>query len=144
MKLSPALSSAGLFCYRVFMVPLRHIFLKLALFAFVVRSLIPIGFMPGHSANHLYPLVICSGSGPVTINVPADKLPYTPQPAQQHGHDMPCPYAQAFAQGTLVDHPALLPVVAVSESVVADPETPFSLKAVSKGYFSNGPPAFPA
>jgi hypothetical protein len=119
--------------------------LNLALLAFLARSLIPVGFMPGqgHGAGNTYPLVICSGAGPVTIHVPADKLPQSPQ--SPHSHDnMPCPYAQAFSQGTTVDHPGLPQPLLASESVPAYPEASLSLKTVVKNYFSHGPPAFPA
>lgn len=118
--------------------------LNLALLAFLARSLIPVGFMPGQGqgqgAGKTYPLVICSGAGPVTIHVPADKLPQSP-----HSHDnMPCPYAQAFAQGTLADHPELPQPLLVSEAVPAYPQASLALVTAAKNYFSHGPPAFPA
>jgi hypothetical protein len=115
--------------------------LSLALLAFLVRSLIPIGFMPGHDPHNTYPLVICSGAGPVTINVPADKLPYNPHPQHDSHDNMPCTYAQAFAQGMLADFPALV-VPVFSEPVLFQEETALSLNTTVKNYFSHGPPAF--
>ena len=119
--------------------------LGLALLAFVVRGMIPAGFMPGHNANKLFPIVICSGAGAVTINVTADKLPYDPHPQQPHGHDnnMSCSYAQSFAQGVLADQPEL-PVHVVSQPVLTHQEIALSLQTAVKNYFSHGPPSIPA
>ena len=116
--------------------------LNLALLAFLVRSFIPVGFMPGLGAGHEYPLVICSGHGPMTIHVPADKLPSAPAPAP-HNHEMPCSYAQAFAQGTPADSP-VLPASPAAETVLAAAETILFPNIAVKNYFSRGPPAFPA
>jgi hypothetical protein len=116
---------------------------SLALLAFLVRSLIPAGFMPVHGAGNTYPLVICSGYGPVTIHVTADKLPQAP-PQPAHGSDnMSCPYAQVLAQGMLVDYP-VLPLPPAAGPVLAYAEKPLLLNTAVKNYFSNGPPSFPA
>ena len=115
--------------------------LNLALLAFLVRSFIPVGFMPGLGGGS-YPLVICSGHGPVTIHVAADKTPSAPAHSP-HSHEMPCSYAQASAQGTLADHPSL-PAPPAAELVLASAETIFSPHIAVKNYFSQGPPAFPA
>jgi len=116
---------------------ISSLLLNLALLAFLVRSIIPVGFMPERGAGNTYPLVICSGSGPVTIHVPADKLPHVPS----HSSDnMPCSYAQAFAQGTLADHPELPQPLLASASAPADTETALFLKIIVKNYFSHGPP----
>jgi hypothetical protein len=115
---------------------IRSLLFSLALLAFLVRSLVPVGFMPERSANNTYPLVICSGYGPVTIHVTADKIPNAPA----HGHEsVPCPYALAFSLGTLVDHPEL-PLPPATEPVLADAETPLLLSTSAKSYFSHGPP----
>ncbi len=122
---------------------ISSLLLNLALLAFVVRSLVPVGFMPGHNAGSTYPMVICSGAGPVTINVPADKLPFNPHPHSSH-ETMPCTYAQGLAQGMLLaDYPQpVMPIAA--EPAPVRKEISLSLKAVAKNYFSHGPPAFPA
>ena len=121
---------------------ISSLLLNLALLAFLVRSFIPVGFMPGQGGAHDYPLVICSGHGPVTIQVPADKLPSAPVQAP-HSHDMPCSYAQAFAQGTPADSP-VLPAPPVAETILAVAETFLFPNIAVKNYFSRGPPAFPA
>ena len=117
--------------------------LNLALLAFLVRGVTPAGFMPGHSANNTYPMVICSASGPITINVPADKLPNSPSQPSHHHDNMPCPYAQGFAQGTLADH-SELPAPVAAEPVLTHIEISLALNAPAKNYFSHGPPALPA
>lgn len=117
--------------------------LNLALLAFLVRSLVPVGFMPTQSAHATYPLVICSGYGPVTIHVTADKLPDAPaHPAQAHDH-MPCSYAQSLAHGLPLDI-AALPITQFM------PEQPsvwvhnLSSYFIFKSYLSQGPPLFSA
>ena len=122
---------------------ISSLLLNLALLAFLVRSLVPVGFMPAQNAHATYPLVICSGYGPVTIHVTTDKFPSAPaQPAR--GHDnMPCSYAQAFAQGIAVDIAALPFFQFVTEQSESWNDT-FVAHFTFKSYLSQGPPFFPA
>lgn len=119
---------------------LRSLFLNFALLAFVVRSLIPAGFMPGQGTEGFSPLVICSASGgSSTIYVPASGTPDGTSHAQ---HKDICVFAAAFATGALPAAPvlALLP----AESPARFAATEFSLRGIeTKPYLSQGPPVLP-
>jgi hypothetical protein len=115
--------------------------MNLALLALVVRSLVPAGFMPGQGAHNTYPLVICSGYGPVTIHVPGGKIPQSPG---HESHDnMPCSFAQALAQGVAMDV-AVPPVIGFITDKPEQWADTFNSYFTSKGYLSQGPPSFPA
>jgi len=115
------------------------VLMTLALLALLVRSLVPLGFMPGQSAHGTYPLVICSGYGPVTIHVPADKIPQ--QPGHESHDNMPCSFAQAFAHGVTPDL-AMLPIIAFIADKPESWSDNFNSSFISKGYYSQGPPSF--
>jgi len=128
----------------------KNIAIQLAvLLTFMVRSFIPLGFMPGKTAAHdgqLFPMVICSAGGSSTVYLTADKIPTAPQQQSPHDetaqHDhAPCVFSSTFnlAVGTL---PAALPLpvtLAAAERISADAVTAPEASAPA-AYFAQGPP----
>lgn len=111
---------------------MRVALFTLIFLAFLFRSLIPAGMMPGLQTagkDRLFPLVICTINGAETIYVGADKIPDAP----------PCPFAPAFAQGVLLDAPVLAaPAIASTErQMAAEGRTSV---AIASPYLSRGPP----
>ena len=114
----------------------------LVLLAFVARSLIPLGFMPGKAAasNGLFPIVICSGTGSSTIYLPADKIPgqHPAHPAASHA---PC----VFAANAMFDGPAgiaaLVPVILAPLLQLPRLYDAFVSSNSTAAYFPQGPPA---
>jgi hypothetical protein len=69
----------------------------LFLAAFLVRSLIPAGYMLDMMPGKAFAtLTICTGTGPMTMTMPVDvtdtKKPGTEKHAS-HNHDAPCPFS---------------------------------------------------
>ena len=69
-------------------------FLWLLVTIFFIRALLPTGFMPDVSGQHL--LAICSGNGMQTIAVDKDNQPVPDQPTHQTNSDH-CPFAPLSA-----------------------------------------------
>jgi len=106
----------------------------------MARSIIPIGFMPEHDGNRLYPLVICSSMGTSTVYVPADKIP---APAQKNHSSnnayTPCSFSAAFAYGALPQIAVFIPALQNAEYASSFKEAAY-INAAAKAYFSQGPP----
>jgi hypothetical protein len=71
----------------------RRISLMLAALAIVMKVLIPPGFMTAASASGGFPLVLCTGHGPVTLDSPVPGHPAKQVPADKPSHDPPCVFA---------------------------------------------------
>ncbi|MBI1214503.1 MAG: DUF2946 domain-containing protein [Alphaproteobacteria bacterium] len=120
----------------------------LALIAFALRSLIPDGYMPDVSAHHgkragLVSIVLCSGTGPVTVLMPQSALPGAPQkqsPSKPAHHHAPCPFAGAFAQGLMTAFVVPAPFV---QAAPASDDRPAAAAAGGRfvPYLAQGPPA---
>lgn len=79
---------------------------SLILLVFVIKSLIPQGFMPvinADVAGKLFPLTICTSYGTDTVYVTADKLHEEPSTEQQapHAASKPCDFTLLSAAITL-------------------------------------------
>lgn len=127
---------------------------SLMLLALMVRSVVPVGFMPSQGRNGKVEIVICTGSGPATMLMDTDKIPaITHDMPAGHAHDgqhggkdgnsgsrLSCPYAPVLAQGLPGVAPVALPAVIYKD------EQSFMLAAsvpsgiVLKPWFSQGPP----
>ncbi len=95
---------------------LAHLLLSL----FVLRALVPVGYMPDFSAvaQGVFKVVICSASGAKTLTVDADG--HEVPSKSDLSHDQPCAFAglTKFATPVLatvvVDPPAIAPQPVVS------------------------------
>jgi len=76
-------------------------FLWLLVTIFFIRALLPTGFMPDMSGQHL--LAICSGNSLTTIAVDDNNQPI--EEDQQHTQTDPCPFAP-FSAALLDNHHA--------------------------------------
>ncbi|MDE1151178.1 MAG: hypothetical protein PW788_01465 [Micavibrio sp.] len=130
----------------------RNIAIQLAiLLAFVVRSFIPLGFMPGKTAandGQLFPMVICSAGGTSTVYLTADKIPAAPAQAPhdetaQHDHT-PCVFSASFhlAVGALPAAALPLPVTLAAAKAISADVTQLPTFEASAAYFAQGPPVF--
>ena len=113
----------------------------LAVLAFLVKSLIPLGFMPALSGadGKVFPLVICTSAGPSTVYLPADKLPGD----VQHKADKagPCPFA-SLTKGVAVPPVfALACIFSCAFSPAFHVSSAVPASAVFKNYVSQAPPA---
>jgi hypothetical protein len=71
----------------------RHILLAIALLAVLMRSLVPIGYMPDFGAHGgVIAIRICTGDSHEIIKVPADRYGKA-QPAHSPHQNVPCDYA---------------------------------------------------
>lgn len=115
----------------------RSAFYAVLLLALLVRSMMPVGFMPGQSKDGTVQMVICTGHGPMNMAVDADK---SPLPLHHQSGDHSCPFASVLAQ----DAPTL-PIVLVPvpryENVRLYTQSAFMLDGIAfKPWFSQGPP----
>lgn len=122
------------------LLPVMKIVLVLAL---LVRSLIPLGFMPGASAKGaLVPLVICAGTAVQTVYLPASQLPTAPgdhHPAESHGACIFALNALFHGAAPVASLPVPAPVMAATPALNREPvraQTP------AAAYDPQGPPAF--
>jgi hypothetical protein len=114
----------------------------LLLLALIVRSLIPVGFMPGQTDSGKVQIVICSGYGEQTIYVDKDQAP-PGMPDHETSHDQKnksvCTFSPVVAHAThdfspftvALDFEALpvfIPVPALPDTISPKP------------WFSQGPP----
>lgn len=92
---------------------MRHWLSHLVLFVFVLRSLIPVGFMPDFSGASIgaFRIVICTGFGQQTVDLDANghKLPAKPGGSKHQ----PC----AFSISAVPDLP--LTAIAIIQSALA-------------------------
>ncbi len=112
----------------------RTLLFCLALMALLLRSFIPAGFMPeaGKAA-----MVICTASGPATIEIPAGQDPA--QPRHAGVAHAPCVFAPGFITGTLAAATALIaPIITPEPPTIADEA--FVVHLLSKPYSSQAPP----
>lgn len=125
---------------------------SLMLLALLVRSVVPVGFMPAQSHDGKVEIVICTGSGLSTMLMDVDKVPAMTSAGHAHGDHHSddkggdpashhsCPYASVLAQGL----PGMVPVAL--PAVIHKDTHPFTLAAslpsggVLKPWFSQGPP----
>ena len=63
-------------------------FLALAFIALAIKVLVPPGFMVANQGAGALPLVICTGHGPLTLDLSKDKAP-----GGKASHDAPCAFA---------------------------------------------------
>ncbi|MDR3508676.1 MAG: hypothetical protein P4L64_12330 [Caulobacteraceae bacterium] len=96
---------------------MRGAFIALALIAFVVRALVPAGFMVAQAQGGQGPaIVICTGHGPLTLAVQGEhKAP----PAKSRG-DAPCVFT---ALGAPLASPSI-PDLARPAAIIASVSTP--------------------
>lgn len=110
---------------------------NLLLLVLLARSLVPVGYMPVFSADGKVQIAICTGHGPATVSVDADKTPLgTPH---NGSHDV-CPFAPVLSRALAhMDIPAL-PVFVYGEGKLVL-QTVAALSAVTpKPWLSQGPP----
>ncbi len=90
----------------------------LALFA---RMLVPAGFMPMQGADGAARIVLCSGSGPMTMVMPmAGKSDHRQDDHQGHDGDHACPFAGFAALADFARLPAApLPAVFAAVAIIA-------------------------
>ena len=116
----------------------QGVLLLLVLLAFTARGLLPVGFMPG---NERYTLVICTASGPQTIDVGAEHIPAK---QQKHKADNDCAFAPLLAQALAATPPILSRSVVTAISVGdIHPATLYALLLIHT-YQSRAPPAYSA
>ena len=72
--------------------------IAVALLAFVLKAIVPAGFMPGESSDGKIEIVICSGEGAVTelVDLKDSPFPQNGDQKQTSSHDT-CPYAPVLA-----------------------------------------------
>jgi hypothetical protein len=110
----------------------------LLLLFLLVRSFVPVGFMPASAAEGKTQIVICTGQGPATISVDANKFSHD-APFGNSSHDV-CPFAPALSQALgSVDVPSL-PAFMDNEDRPDFQPAAALLAAVAKSWFSQGPP----
>lgn len=120
----------------------RNYFYVLLLLALIVRSLIPVGFMPGQTNIGKVQIVICSGYGEQTIYVDKDQAP-SGMPVHETPHDQKdnsiCPFAPVVAHAAHDFSPfsVALDFDALPDFIQAHalPDT-----VSPKPWFSQGPP----
>ena len=114
---------------------------SLLLLFLLVRSFVPVGFMPAPADGGKTQIVICTGQGPATVTVDANKFSHE-APSDNSGnfsHDV-CPFAPVLFQALgLVDAPSL-PAFMVSEGQPDFQPSAALFAAVPKPWFSQGPP----
>ena len=86
------------------------------LLAFLVKALVPVGFMPGEGTDGKIEIVICTGQGAVTQLVDISHSPYNDDEHSKDEHQdsssrQTCPYAPVLAQDVNTFVPASLPAV---------------------------------
>jgi len=115
----------------------------LVLLAFVMRSLIPLGFMPGKASAEggLFPVVICSGASSSTVYLPADKVPGE-HPAHPNASHAPCVFAFNTLFGGAIDTLTVLPLALSLLRHLPRLYDALIPAASPAGYFPQGPPAF--
>lgn len=114
----------------------RHVLLTLAVLALFVRIVVPAGFMPDRAQPGApVSLVLCTGYGEVTVQVPG-QVPGEKAPPARGGHDAPCAFAGLAAAAP---PPALLDAGAAQVFAHAVP-APVPAPPVSPGRGLSGPP----
>lgn len=111
----------------------------LILLAFSLKSAIPVGFMPYAGGDARVAMVICTGSGPATIRVPAEKTPFKHAPATKaHGADT-CAFAGVLTTDFTPDINIDLPDFATASQLTANYS--FYIPSISfTAYAPRGPP----
>ncbi len=89
------------------------------LLAFLVKAIIPAGFMPGATSDGYTTMVICSGMGEKTVLVPNDQNAPDEQSAD-HGQNDLCAYQAASSQKILIDIPPVFSVQISHEAASFD------------------------
>lgn len=117
----------------------RGLFLAFALWAFLLRSLIPAGFMPQQEGSGWRAMVICTGAGSSSIYVPANKIPAPAhKPAAEHKAEG-CAFSASFLWS---DVPSLefSPAQALAQSALWPATADVLAGHAVKSYLSQGPP----
>jgi hypothetical protein len=112
--------------------------LLIALTAFLGKAVLPAGFMPSVGKDGVTELVICSGTGSKTVQVPEDGVP-SGEHSEKHP---PCPYHLAVSQKSLeTPFIALVskPVSFVSVSISSRTDD-YQARPITAPYPARGPP----
>lgn len=113
----------------------------LALAAIAMRAVVPVGWMPGTSADGT-PIVLCTAQGLAEIILDADGKPVGPDtPQDVTHHDTPCVFSAA---AHLAAPPAIFePAPALSYVVLGQPDqvTPAALSRAIRPVQARAPPA---
>lgn len=108
-------------------------------FVFVIKSILPVGFMPVINKDGFTQIVICSGIGQKTITVPSDDAP-----AKEHQDtpsDKVCAYQILASAKPLLSPPAVIvpaPAILRVDFKAHNDQTPVAISVVS--FDARGPP----
>ncbi len=113
------------------------LFMAVIMVALVVKSLIPVGFMPALGQNGMVDIVICSGMGEKTISVASDFGDAPPHSKTENQ----CPFNILTSAKLFFSAPAILiiPMAFITAPIVGAYQTFVSSFKIS-ALFARGPP----
>lgn len=119
-----------------------HVCLTLAALALILKIAVPPGYMLTSTSASPLSMVICTGQGPLVVNVPQSAngdQGHVPSPADKSSHDAPC----AWAGHGVASPPPSLATLAVSAFAPAAIEDilPAVAPAPGRGLLAPPPPA---
>lgn len=120
----------------------------LMLFAFMVQSLIPVGFMPEKKSDGSATIVICTKFGPQEIHVSAENNPFHKADHQNDQNDQNnsktfCAFAPVIAHAGHAIAPVLVLPSLRSAAFISPRATNRTGRENDHNYYAQGPPSSP-